>query len=174
MRGGSGLDAALVELYRIEASGWKGEQGTAILSDPQTEEFFTRLAHVAAEQGWLRLYLLYSGDRCVAAQYALCYRKILYLMKFGYDAEWSSFSPGTLLLKHLFRRAFEEPEIEAADFLSPATGEGDYKNTWADGVHRYSTLQLFNPKSLQARLYLYGLSVKKAAREIRRRVADAR
>ncbi|MBW3625000.1 MAG: GNAT family N-acetyltransferase [Armatimonadetes bacterium] len=165
------LKDALAEFYRVEGSGWKGEQGTSIDSDPRTQAFFTELAHAAAENGWLRLYLLYCEDRCIAAQFALCYRQILYLVKFGYDAEWSAFSPGTLLLKQLIRRSFEDPEIDRVDFFSAIKYEQDaYKKYWASGFQPYTTVQLFHPKSVRAGVYYHGLALKGRLSRLRRRM----
>src|SRR5690606_23707106 len=43
--GGPDLDARLDELFGVEASGWKGREGTAIASDASVRGFYTRLAH---------------------------------------------------------------------------------------------------------------------------------
>ena len=54
----SRLDHAL----RVEAAGWKGEEGTAMLADAAGGRFFTSYAAEACRQGTLRLNLMYVGD----------------------------------------------------------------------------------------------------------------
>ena len=49
------LDAELADGFRVEAGGWKGEQGTAITSKPETETFYTEVARAFERRGELRL-----------------------------------------------------------------------------------------------------------------------
>src|SRR5262245_48531803 len=53
---------ALDNAMQIEAAAWKGENSTAILSDPETDMFYRLLATRAARRGWLRLHFLRCGE----------------------------------------------------------------------------------------------------------------
>ena len=47
------------DVLKIEASGWKGKQGSAIIQNPDVYKFYRRLAENWSENGYLRLFLLY-------------------------------------------------------------------------------------------------------------------
>src|SRR6185369_5131872 len=78
---------AMKDGLRIEAAAWKGEQGTAILSDPAVAEFYVRLAEREADLGQLRLTFLRAGGKRIAFNYLLRNRKRLYGLKIGYDPQ---------------------------------------------------------------------------------------
>ena len=63
--GSERLDELLAEAYAIESSGWKGEDGTAIASQPETESFYGELARWAAARGWLRIWFLRLDGRAL-------------------------------------------------------------------------------------------------------------
>src|SRR5207245_1447048 len=69
--GAQDLPALLEEGFGLEASGWKGAAGTAIVSRPETRAFYVEIASWAAARGWLRLALLRLDDRPLAFQLAL-------------------------------------------------------------------------------------------------------
>jgi hypothetical protein len=52
--------------FRVEASGWKGEQQTAIQSAPQTEAFYRNVARAFHDRGQLRLSRIVVTDGCAA------------------------------------------------------------------------------------------------------------
>ncbi|HET8945395.1 MAG TPA: GNAT family N-acetyltransferase, partial [Candidatus Polarisedimenticolia bacterium] len=60
------LEGALADGVRIEGSGWKGKEGTAIGSEADTLRFYSLLAQRAARRGWLRMHFLNIGGRRVA------------------------------------------------------------------------------------------------------------
>jgi CelD/BcsL family acetyltransferase involved in cellulose biosynthesis len=49
------IDGAFEICLDLERRGWKGRNGTAILSRPETTRFYRGLAELAREKGWLRL-----------------------------------------------------------------------------------------------------------------------
>ena len=48
----------LEHFYKMEASGWKGAHGSAILSNPRKRRFYDEIAEVAAQFGYLSMYFL--------------------------------------------------------------------------------------------------------------------
>ena len=93
------LDEVLTEAFRIEASSWKLEAGTAVLCRPEEEACIRRYAEAAAREGTLRLCFLRIGDRRVAMQIAVVVRGGFWLLKIGYDAKFARCSPGVLLVR---------------------------------------------------------------------------
>ena len=101
------VPSALEDGLRIEAAAWKGRVGTAIACQPQVRDFYTRLAQRAAMRDWLRLHFLTFEGRRIAFAYNLEYKGVLYLLKTGYDPQYSAYSPSTMLATLLLQRAFE-------------------------------------------------------------------
>jgi hypothetical protein len=92
---------ALEEAFRVEAAGWKGRQGTALLDDPPRADFYRRYGRRAAVAGTLRVALLRIGDRPAAMQIAVERDGALWLLKIGYADEFARCSPGHLLLEQI-------------------------------------------------------------------------
>jgi len=130
---------AMKDGLRIEAAAWKGENGTAINSDADVEEFYTRLAERAADAGLLRLYFLRSGDKRIAFNYSFVDRSKIYAVKIGYDPDYHTYSPGHLLLLEIIERACSQG-IQEYDFLG---GDDEWKYMWTSDVHRHEWLFLF-------------------------------
>jgi CelD/BcsL family acetyltransferase involved in cellulose biosynthesis len=129
------LDGALEDGFRIEASAWKGSAGTAIACAPELRRFYSEFARRAAERGWLRLNFLRSGDKRVAFDYSLVYDNRTFLLKLGYDPEYSAYSPSQLLLSMALQDAFEQGR-EEYDFLGEFV---EWKRSWAkeSTAHRW-------------------------------------
>jgi CelD/BcsL family acetyltransferase involved in cellulose biosynthesis len=102
--------------FRIESSGWKGQNHTAILSNGPRREFFSRYACSAWSGGMLRLRFLRIGGTAVAAQYAVVSARSYWLLNIGYDEEYRHCSPGNLLLEESIRDAARSG-LERYNFL---------------------------------------------------------
>jgi CelD/BcsL family acetyltransferase involved in cellulose biosynthesis len=137
--GGDGLDAALDELFRVEASGWKGREGTAILSSAVTQRLYRRFAHDAARGGWLRLYLLELDGRVVAADLGCAIGDTGFLVKTGFDERLSRLSPGLVLRADVLEASIHEG-LRGYDFLGP---DDAYKLRWTATVRPRVTLRAF-------------------------------
>jgi CelD/BcsL family acetyltransferase involved in cellulose biosynthesis len=138
---GRNLDGHLEELFRIEASGWKGRRGTAIASAADTHAFYTRVAHWAADRGWLRLGFLRLGDRAIACDYSLQCDGVWYSLKAGYDEELGHCGPGAVMLQLELERCFEHG-LERFELL----GDADpFKLSWTDRCERRYALSAVNP-----------------------------
>ncbi len=117
---------SLAEGFRLESSGWKARQDSAITSRPVTHKFYTELAAWAAAQGLLRLTFLRIDQRAVAFQYALEANGTYYFLKGGYDPAFQRFAPGKLLVYEMLRRAFGVG-LHRFDFLG---GDESWKKEW--------------------------------------------
>lgn len=150
--GGPDLDACLQDFFRIESSGWKGREGTAILNDAQARQFYTRLAYDAAPRGWLRLYLLRVADRCIAADYCIASRGTVYMLKVGYDEDWSHCSPGQVMRKYVLQHLFATGRDEMYDMLSGGGEHRTYKIRWANHLRPCVLIRLFHPGTLRGQI----------------------
>ncbi len=119
-RGAGIADHDLDRFYALEAAGWKGERGSAILSDSPRHAFYAALTRRLRRRGWLELAFLGRGGADLAAVFALRLAGTLTLWKIGFDPGAARHSPGSVLLTRMIREAFADPEIAEVDCLTDA------------------------------------------------------
>ncbi|HET9952728.1 MAG TPA: GNAT family N-acetyltransferase [Candidatus Eisenbacteria bacterium] len=100
----------------LESSGWKAQEGSAIVSDSNLTSFYSRWAEIAASRGWLRLSFLDVNGAPVAFDFSTLYGGCYYDLKMGYDPAWERFSVGQLLKARILEACFEDGVAEY-DFL---------------------------------------------------------
>ena len=141
------VDNHLQEAFRVEAAGWKGRAGAAILSDPQRKRFWTLFGRTAAKLGILRFFFLRIGNETAAIRMAAEYGGRLWDLKIGYDERWAKFSPGILLTNETLRYA-KEQRLDGLEFLGQAER---WQRRWPIKL-RYHTTVRFYPFSISGSL----------------------
>jgi CelD/BcsL family acetyltransferase involved in cellulose biosynthesis len=139
LEGREAIERGCADAIRLEASGWKQQQGTSIESESATRRFYTELAPRAAHAGWLRLLFLTVGGRRIATAYSGCFNNRLLFIKTGYDPEFAKCSPFKVLTHLAIRRAFETGMAEV-DFLGTAEA---WKLDWTRTTRPHDWLFLF-------------------------------
>jgi hypothetical protein len=148
---GPELPQRLREFLELEASGWKGREGTAISCDPRAEAFYSGLAREAAAEGSLRLYELRVGDTLVAGDLTIAAGRTIHMLKIAYDEQQRRCSPGHVIRKLVLQQLFERGENFVYDLMTGGGEHGDYKRDWANSARKYVKLRLFNPGTLRGR-----------------------
>ena len=131
---------ARTDAQRLEDSGWKTTEGTAIASDKSVERFYTLLTDRATECPWLRLLFLSVGGRRIATAYAAVYANRLFLLKTGYDPEFAKCSPFKLLTYFAVQHACEQGYSEL-DFLGDTE---PWKLEWTSTTRPHDWLFVFS------------------------------
>jgi len=90
--------SALAKFYNLEATGWKGRQGTAIQSSPATSSYYRRITRVAERLGQFSLHSLEIDGRMLAACFGLEIGSHYHGLKLAYDESLRSCGPGHLIL----------------------------------------------------------------------------
>lgn len=140
LTGPAQIEAACGDAWRLEASGWKHDEGTSIGSDANVQRFYSLLAERATERGWLRLLFLTVGGRRIAMSYGACYDGRLFLFKTGYDPEYHACSPFKLLTYFAIQDAYARG-LREIDFL----GESEpWKQEWTEAARGHDWLFLFS------------------------------
>jgi CelD/BcsL family acetyltransferase involved in cellulose biosynthesis len=103
----------------MEAKSWKGERGTALLSNNEDAVFTRRMIGALADKQSASVALLRLDGRPVAAQVLLYSGSTAYTWKTAFDAEFAKFSPGALLVDKVTELLFEAGNIEAFESCSP-------------------------------------------------------
>lgn len=114
------------DFLRLEASGWKGRGGTAILKNERESEFYRAFTKRLYERRWLEWHTLRAGGHAVASHMAIRTGRVLYLWKIAYDENYSAYAPGNVLMLRTIERAFESPDIDEINCLTHSPWNRDW------------------------------------------------
>jgi len=114
---------------RVDAAmdAWEGLYATSWQQVESYPAFMREVAREFAARGWLRLGMLWMGERLAAAQVWFVYNRTASIFKLAYDPQYAEHSVGSLLTAHLMRQAIDVDGVEIVDYLS---GDDDYKRDW--------------------------------------------
>ena len=107
--------AAIETFLALEASGWKGQRGTALGQDDGDAAFIRRASSALAETGQCEIVALRAGETAVAAAIVLRHQDRAFYFKLGVDERFSKFSPGVQLTLDLTRHLCADPAIATVD-----------------------------------------------------------
>jgi len=147
------LDPLLEEALRIEASGWKGRAGTALVHDRARAAFYRSYLRFAAADGLVRIFFLRVGDRRVATQVYAEFARRLWQIKIGYDEAFARVSPGMLLSREVIGAAARDG-LDGLEFLGAVE---PWTQTWSPTVRRFLTVRVY-PLGLRRLGALRGLA----------------
>lgn len=102
------------DFLRLEASGWKGREGSALAARTETEIFFRTIIADAFAAGKLDMLRLALDGKAIAMLVNFTSPPGAYAFKIAFDESYARFSPG-VLLKVDALRALDAPEIEWTD-----------------------------------------------------------
>lgn len=158
--------AAFGRLLELESASWKGRDGSAIASRPDTLRFYRRIALEGPTRRWTRLDLLRVADRVVAAQLDLELDGRRYGLKMASAADLGpKQSPGTVLLFRTLASCVDRG-ITAMELGGEVAG---WKHHWATSTTDRATVRTW-PATRAGRL-MFGAreQAKRAVRPLRRR-----
>jgi CelD/BcsL family acetyltransferase involved in cellulose biosynthesis len=107
--------SAIESFLALEASGWKGARGTALLQVEGDAAFIRRAAKTMAGTGQCEIVTLRAGDTPVAAGIVLRHQTRAFFFKLGVDERFAKYSPGVQLTLELTRHLCADPSIETVD-----------------------------------------------------------
>lgn len=132
IRDRSGSDDAVERFMEIEASGWKGREGTAFACEPGHAEFFRRICRGLAAAGRLELLSLEIGERRIAMKCNIRAGAGVFAFKIGYDEAFGSYSPGIHLERYTIEHLDDSPpEIKWVDTCADPDNKMS-KRVWPD------------------------------------------
>jgi CelD/BcsL family acetyltransferase involved in cellulose biosynthesis len=106
---------ALEEFLTLEASGWKGQRGTAILCDQAQTKFTRDFVEALAADGLVTIQALRLDGRAVAARVVLRSGAGAFTWKSTYDEAFRDYSPGVLLLEDFMNAVLSERNVAFVD-----------------------------------------------------------
>lgn len=163
------LEAELSEGFAIEAGGWKGVAGTAIVSKPETEAFYREIAAAFHDRGELRLSRIALDGKAVAFSFCIEQGGRLYSLKTGYDEGFRKVVPGLVMQLSIIETCFER-EIEAYELLGEET---EWKAKLATSTLPHSTLRAYRRNLVGASRYVYRGALRPRLRRAYRRLRSS-
>jgi CelD/BcsL family acetyltransferase involved in cellulose biosynthesis len=152
----------LEEFYRLESSGWKGREGSAISSRPETGQFYAEIARAAGRLGYLTLYGLRAGGRMIAGHFGLSYRGRYFSPKIAFDEDFRRFAPGHLIVHHILQDCWERGLREY-----DITGDADeWKTKWATATRSQNHCLIFRKSAWGRMLHALQFSVKPGVKKL--------
>ena len=118
--GAAGIEAALNEFLVLEASGWKGLAGTAIVNDPAIKNFVQSAVLALAADGQARIDRLQLNGTAVAATVTLASGDTAWCWKIAYNEGLARSSPGVQLICDLTESLLAKPQPLRADSCASA------------------------------------------------------
>lgn len=121
---------AFEDFLRLEASGWKGRQRTALLNDAADAAFARAMIAELAAQGEAAIHALTLDGRPVSMQIVLRAGAAAFTWKTAYDETLHDFSPGMLLFEDYTAALLADDDIDYVD--SCAFDDSGYMATWRE------------------------------------------
>ncbi|WLA62686.1 GNAT family N-acetyltransferase [Bradyrhizobium diazoefficiens] len=114
------IGPALETFLQLEASGWKGKRGTALIQHAGDATFIRRAVPALAETAQCEIVMLRAGTIPVAAGIVLRHQDRAFFFKLGIDERFARYSPGVQLTLDLTRHFCADPAIATADSTTSA------------------------------------------------------
>lgn len=99
----------------LEASGWKGKQGTALNSNERSRVFFLQALSDAASCGMLDMLRIDLDGEAIAMLINFRMGSASYSYKIAFDERFARFSPGVLIEIDNLHAALSDPELDWMD-----------------------------------------------------------
>jgi CelD/BcsL family acetyltransferase involved in cellulose biosynthesis len=109
---------AFEQFLTMEAAGWKGQRGTAFLSNERDADFARSAIGALADEGRAAIHALMLDGRPVSMQIVLHAGEAAYTWKTAYDENFQDFSPGMLLLEDYTTALLADDRVAYVDSCS--------------------------------------------------------
>ena len=115
VRDPEGMKFEVEKFLSLEASGWKGARGTALLGDPSLSTFTRTMTRLLAREQKCRVESLKLDGKPIAMGIVLFSAGEAYLWKIAYDESYGQLSPGVQFLLEFSRRQVVERDTQYTD-----------------------------------------------------------
>jgi CelD/BcsL family acetyltransferase involved in cellulose biosynthesis len=126
---------ALREFEQLEAAGWKGRRGSAIVERPGLHDFFAAALPAMARDDRVRVDRVTVGETLAAIQFGLVSGNRYFLIKPTYDEALQDYSPGNILTFEAIKLSIAQG-LETYEFLG---SEDPWKMQWTTSMRASST-----------------------------------
>ncbi|MGH6817288.1 MAG: GNAT family N-acetyltransferase [Methylovirgula sp.] len=159
------LDVAAEEFLALEAKGWKGRRGTALLNSPERAAFARSAIAALAAEGKLMIGRLACGGVPVAMALVLKSGGRAFYWKMAHDEDYAAYSPGVLMSIELTRALLSDAGIAMTD--SCAGPDQMIGHLWKE---RVTVADLFVALDTDRKRFLASAALESARRALRDRL----
>ena len=135
------------QFLALEAGGWKGRRGTALLRNAGLSTFARTMVRSLAQSGQCRIHALRLDGKVIAACIVLASGSHSYLWKIAYDEAYADYSPGTLLMLDISHAQLADPAIVATDSCTDSENQM-INRLWPHRVAFFDMAIAIRPSSL--------------------------
>ncbi|MFN3351296.1 GNAT family N-acetyltransferase [Pseudorhodoplanes sp.] len=143
------IESALEAFLRLEAQGWKGKRGTALVQDSGDASFIRAAVPALAAHGQSEVVRLLRNGETLAAGLILRDRGRAFFFKIAMDEREARLSPGVQLTLELTRHLCADPAIGFAD----STADGEHPmidHIWRARIEIADVFLALSPRDRQA------------------------
>jgi hypothetical protein len=97
---------------------------------------------LALKRNLFRAYIMYLDQKPSAYMMGMKYNHTFFPQATGYDPGYNHYSPGTLIIMEMFKRLFDEGDIQAVDF---GFGDAFYKHNFCEDHWQESPVFIYAP-----------------------------
>jgi len=129
----STLNIWIEEFLQLEASGWKGQSGTAVACSKEQSTHLRAALLQMAENNSLLFWKITLGDKVIASMFGFVERHQAWLGKIAYDETLTQYSPGVMVILDATKDLFARENITVAD----SSADPDHpmiNNIWRDRI----------------------------------------
>lgn len=155
------LESAFEAFLDSEDSGWKGKAGSSVKKLKQLNNYYRHFLKTYGKTGDCQINLLSIGDEVIASQFCLKSQKTLYLLKIGYNDNYTDLSPGQLLIEQLVKKGEETKQFNRIHFVT------DYQWMYRWKPDSQNALIAYIPTNLGGHLITTGLKLKIAINNLK-------
>lgn len=117
------------EYGRLESTGWKGKNGTAVSENNAQGRFYREVFEAFCATEEAVIFQLRIGRTIAASDLCLCRDGMMIVLKTAYDEEFETFSPALLMREEIMKRIYAEQKVHTVEFYGKAL---DWHTKWTD------------------------------------------
>ena len=142
--------ASVEDFFALEASGWKGEAGTAAAHHEEVTSFIRTALPALAADGKAAIHRLMLDGRAIAAGVTLRSGDTVWYWKTAYDEKFARFAPGVLLSAALTEELADNLAIARTDSCA-APDNATLDNIWSERLTLCNRMIAVRPEAPFAR-----------------------
>ncbi|WP_020655379.1 GNAT family N-acetyltransferase [Massilia niastensis] len=132
LRAPQDMAQAIQDYGRLESSGWKGSEGTAVDAGNAQGRYYRAMLEALAARGAASVYRYFFGEQLVAMDLCVEDADSIVVLKTSYDESVpSSLSPTLLMREEACRRLFDEGRFKRLEFYGRVM---EWHLRWTDEV----------------------------------------
>ncbi|MBN2020386.1 MAG: GNAT family N-acetyltransferase [Sedimentisphaerales bacterium] len=138
-KGGEDLEKGIAAAAQISRMTYQH----ALAAGFEDNELTRVLTATAAGKGWVRLSVLYVGEKPCSFQLGLVYNRTYFMSQIGFDPEFRNYSVGVVLFLKVLEQLCADSSVELIDF---GFGDADYKSRFGSDSWEEASLYIFAPR----------------------------